>query len=66
MTRIVNPFNKNIDEVYTEANYSCECHCSAGSSSSPRSAAYDGGYWSHSVVCTCSYGSTNYTYNHNL
>ncbi len=62
MIKVVNPFNKNMDEVYTAAN-SCECHCSVNLSFTMADTRSLGGT---DRPCNCVYGTANRNANYNL
>ncbi len=62
MIKVVNPFNKNMDEVYTAAN-SCQCYCSINGSFNlveTRSLGGTGGN------CACTNGTANMNANRDL
>lgn len=63
MIKVVNPFNKNMEEVYTSAN-SCECHCSVQNDSYANTKSGAKAHDTH--ICSCSHGVTNSQYNYAL
>ncbi|OOM82002.1 hypothetical protein CLPUN_06470 [Clostridium puniceum] len=63
MIKVVNPFNKNMKEVYTSAN-SCDCACSVGEHATNYSGTRSSG--KTGTVCSCGYGTTNMHYNYAL
>lgn len=58
MIKVVNPFNKNMEEVYTAANR-CGCACSIGSSATNTIQTRELGKLNETINCSCGYGTLN-------